>query len=87
MTELSAEVFRSDERPQGGAARAVQLAGDAIFFPYLARAVLLDGLAQWLVHRVIFRGGWTVYIDAPDRDPVKVRCADREEATVRARNW
>jgi len=37
-------------------------------------------LGRWLAHWVIFRGGWTVHVEAPDRDPVKIRCPNREAA-------
>jgi len=84
MVELSSELFGSAEYPHGGAKRAVQLAGDALFYPYFARITLLDVLARWLVHRVVFQGGWTVYVDAPDRDPVKVRFPDRDQAAIHA---
>ena len=45
---------------------------------------VLSVLGRWLVWRVWFRGGWTVHIDAPDRDPAKIRCANREDAEALA---
>jgi hypothetical protein len=42
-------------------------------------------LAHWLAYRILFRGGWTVHIDAPDRDPIKIRCKDHAAAMATAR--
>lgn len=53
-------------------------------YDFTGRAVV-SVLVRWLVHRVIFRGGWTVYVEAPDRDPIKIRCAGREKADALAR--
>jgi hypothetical protein len=35
---------------------------------------------RWLVNKLIFRGGWTVHIDAPDADPARIRCRSRAAA-------
>jgi hypothetical protein len=67
-----------------GAVRVVWLAGDMIFHPALARRAMLGALGRRLVHWLVFRGGWTVYVDAPDRDLIKIRCAGREDAEARA---
>jgi hypothetical protein len=44
------------------------------------RRLLVADLAHWFAHRVLFRGGWTVQVDAPDRDPLRVRCRSRAQA-------
>jgi hypothetical protein len=62
----------------------VQLIGDAIFYRHRVRTAMLGAIGRWLAHWVIFRGGWTVYVDAPDSDPVKIRCANRLAAQERA---
>jgi hypothetical protein len=55
----------------------------AINDEFTFRAVL-SVLLRWLLHWGIFRGGWTVHIEAPDRDPIKIRCANRAEAEAYA---
>jgi hypothetical protein len=84
MAELSSTVFTVADEQQGRPVNVVQLVVDAFFYPNMARVALLGAVARWLAHWVIFRGGWSVYIDAPDRDPSKIRCASREEAQARA---
>lgn len=61
----------------------VQLVSDALLDHRAAQVAMVSDLGRWLVRWVVFRGGWTVYIDAPDRDPIKVRCPN--EATARER--
>jgi hypothetical protein len=51
----------------------------------LAEVNAVGAVARFIVHTVIFRGGWTVHVDAPDRDPVKIRCRNRAEAEERGR--
>jgi hypothetical protein len=45
---------------------------------------VLAVLGRWLVWRLVFRGGWTVHLDAPDSDPRKIRCADQARADALA---
>lgn len=75
-----------ETRPPGVAQSPVVLIDEApaVNYDFTVRAVV-SVLASWLVHRVIFRGGWTVHVDAPDHDPIKIRCTGREEAKVLAR--
>jgi hypothetical protein len=84
VVDLSATLFADSDADLGRRPSVVQLVGDSIFYPHLARVALLGAIGRWVAHWVIFRGGWSVYIDAPDRDPIKVRCANRTEAQVRA---
>lgn len=46
---------------------------------------LLTLARRWLVHKVIFRSGWTLHVDAPDVNPVRIRCRDRAAAETLAR--
>lgn len=53
--------------------------------------MVLNVLGRWLAYRLVFRGGWTVQVDAPDRDPVRIRCRNRDRALETAldlaRRW
>src|SRR5690349_477201 len=46
--------------------------------------VVFSVAMRWLTHWVIFRGGWTVHVDAPDRDPIKIRHRSRPDAEAYA---
>lgn len=83
VAALSAALFTVSDRDLGGPGSVVRLVADSISYPRLARDALLGAVGRWVVHWVIFRGGWSVYIDAPDRDPIKVRCANRGGALAR----
>src|SRR5947208_450692 len=39
---------------------------------------------RWLAWRIVHRGGWTVHIDAPDRDPIRIRCRTHDAALTLA---
>ncbi|MEV0271079.1 hypothetical protein AB0H43_20030 [Hamadaea sp. NPDC050747] len=67
--ELSGVVLVEDEPP--------------INYSFTGRAVA-SVLGRWLAHRLFFRGGWTVHVEAPDRDPVKIRCPNRSAADALA---
>lgn len=71
------EVFdrAGDEAAARVRASSLPISGEAV----------LTVLAHWLAYRVLFRGGWTVHIDAPDRDPIKIRCKDHAAAMATAR--
>lgn len=47
---------------------------------------VLTVFAYWFAYRVLFRGGWTVHVDAPGRDPIKIRCRDHASAFATARS-
>lgn len=64
--------------------KAVYLIGDAIFRSHAVRTGMLSDIGRQMIHWVVFRGGWTVYVDAPGRDPIKLRCANRAAAQARA---
>jgi hypothetical protein len=81
---VSSAVLAPPDRDAWPRINVVHLLGDAVFYPYAARAAALGAIGRWIAHWVVFRGGWTVYVDAPDRDPIKIRCANRTEAQVRA---
>jgi hypothetical protein len=53
--------------------------------PPISGEAVVTVLAHWLAYRILFRGGWTVHIDAPDRDPIKIRCKDHAAAMATAR--
>ena len=60
---------------------AVRVATSAL--PVSANAILTV-FAHWFAYRVWFRGGWTIHIDSPGRDPIKVRCKDHAAALALA---
>ncbi|MEU7823554.1 hypothetical protein [Catellatospora sp. NPDC049133] len=84
VPRISSTIFAPPGQDVTPPAGIVHLVGDLVFYPHVARMALLSAIGRWIAHWVVFRGGWTVYIDAPDRDPIKIRCAGRAEARVRA---
>jgi hypothetical protein len=71
--------------PIGPRPDTATLVAASVFYRGFTSAAVLSVVAHWLAHWVIFRGGWTVHVDAPDRDPIKLRCRGRQEAEARAR--
>jgi hypothetical protein len=61
--------------------RLVRTSGNHVDFT--ERAVF-SVVGRWLAHWVIFLGGWTVHVDAPDRDPIKIRHRRRSDAEAYA---
>lgn len=57
------------------------LAAASFYYRGFAGVALGSLVAHWLAYWIVFRGGWTVHVDAPDRDPIR----DRAAADARAR--
>lgn len=74
----------SSDVPVGRDPDVATLFRAAIYYRGFASFALGATVAHWLAHRIVFRGGWTVHVDAPDRDPIKIRCPDRAAAEARA---
>jgi hypothetical protein len=81
----SAVVGGRGDVPIGAHPDAATLVTAAIYYRGFATMAAGSAIAHWLAYRIVFRGGWTVHVDAPDRDPLKIRCGDRAAAEARAR--
>jgi hypothetical protein len=73
------------DKTLGPAPDAADLVDAAIYYEGFAVKALLSWIGYWLLHTVVFRRGWTVHVDAPGRDPIKIRHPNRAAAEACAR--
>jgi hypothetical protein len=62
------------------------LATASLYYRGFATEAIGSAILHWLLNRIVFRSGWTVHIDAPDCDPIKLRCANQAAAETKARD-